>query len=262
MSTFACTALFLIIAQADEPPANVKRFLESEASAKRTYDAAIQAIGRAGETVDERKAVMRLVETSKIKKGAKNPTSLPEPDGKPLTYSSADFRLMALSKAKANHAAAIDEFLAIGRHLGIVRLGDAAFGTFGGKLIQPVDDPNLVQVGKYKVRKFSFLPAIKFPIEVGDIGSLATDEKGRGHVLRVIDAQSVIVKAIFVGGNTTTLLLKGVSTKAMADNSAFICPDCFEVTGTDRVGGRTMFVIVPLDLGQVAKWREKAKLEK
>ena len=116
------------------------------------------------------------------------------------------------------------------------------------KVKLPIVPPHQPQIGALEMPVGSPLD-FTLDMEVGSVGWVTTP-----RVVEVIDGNNAVIE-VFQGtpngqrlvGRDRQVLMRGVSTDGMADDTRLL-PDrwparYFEVTGTDKVNGRTYFVI-------------------
>jgi hypothetical protein len=108
-------------------------------------------------------------------------------------------------------------------------------------------------------------PALPPDPKIGDVGDSAA-------VLSVIDDNAMVVESLVTGlanqnipsrdrraqprkvtSSLGIFLVKGVSTTGVADGSKPELPTALVVTGTEKLGGRTLLVVEPVDLEAIRK---------
>jgi hypothetical protein len=101
--------------------------------------------------------------------------------------------------------------------------------------------------------------SLVLPAKLNAFGCLQSE----GKVVQVIDKDSLILKAYYTEQSTlafteSILMVKGVSTEGVTDNSAIKLPMPFEVVGTETYrtvnGTNTVFVITPFDEAKIVKF--------
>lgn len=101
--------------------------------------------------------------------------------------------------------------------------------------------------------------ALELPLKTGQIGHLIKDAPVV-RVWTVLDKDSLVAEASIWRSSPGAkdiermrLIFRGVSTMDVTDGAFVRMPQLFEVTGTDKYAGSTMFVLSPIDPKDAAK---------
>jgi hypothetical protein len=124
------------------------------------------------------------------------------------------------------------------------------------------------RIAKLKSGEEYFFGNLDGPLKIGQFGHFAARS---GQVLQVLGDDSFLLKVWLPSSEWVTLIVKGVSTRGVTDDSGIELPAVFEVKDTETYptalgGTNTAFVLVPLDTSTVVEYltanRPKSGLKK